>query len=76
MLPAHPPPELLELCKKREKEQGIVPDPDVAAFMDAITQTGKQSMVTQLMLRLLGLDICEDTVVRRPGLGLPWNRGC
>ncbi|PKI53073.1 hypothetical protein CRG98_026534 [Punica granatum] len=41
---------------RREKEAGIVPDPDVDTYM-------KRTLQTDYILKILGLDICADTLV-------------
>ncbi|TXG71484.1 hypothetical protein EZV62_000063 [Acer yangbiense] len=49
---------------KREKQAGIVPDPDIDAYMKAISVEGlKSTLQTDYMLKILGLDICADTMV-------------
>ncbi|XP_065866894.1 pleiotropic drug resistance protein 2-like [Euphorbia lathyris] len=54
---------LLELSR-REKEAGIKPDPEIDAFMKATAVAGQESsLVTDYILKLLGLDICADTMV-------------
>ncbi|XP_065865883.1 pleiotropic drug resistance protein 2-like isoform X2 [Euphorbia lathyris] len=54
---------LLELSR-REKEAGIKPDPEIDAFMKATAVSGqKSSLVTDYILKLLGLDICSDIMV-------------
>ncbi|XP_065867144.1 pleiotropic drug resistance protein 2-like isoform X1 [Euphorbia lathyris] len=54
---------LLELSR-REKEAGIKPDPEIDAFMKATAVAGqKSSLVTDYILKLLGLDICADIMV-------------
>lgn len=53
----HKADELEELLK-REKELGITPDPDMDAFMKAEIRTGKrESIVTDLIIKMLGLDV-------------------
>ncbi|KAG0457816.1 hypothetical protein HPP92_022973 [Vanilla planifolia] len=53
----------LELTR-REKAEGILPDPEVDLFMKATSVgVGKNSLQTDYTLRILGLDICADTVV-------------
>lgn len=55
--------ELLEL-RKREKEMGIRPDWEIDAFMKAeAVAGGRESIATEYVLRLLGLDVCADTLV-------------
>ncbi|KAJ0683765.1 putative ABC-type sulfate transporter [Helianthus annuus] len=56
--------EMLAELSRREKAEGIKPDPELDAFMKAIAVSGqKSSLVTEYVLRLLGLDICSDTMV-------------
>ncbi|XP_021904036.1 pleiotropic drug resistance protein 2-like [Carica papaya] len=53
--------ELLAELLRREKEAGIRPDPEIDAFMKATSVSGqKTSLVTDYVLRMLGLDICAD----------------
>ncbi|KAJ1289317.1 hypothetical protein BS78_02G155000 [Paspalum vaginatum] len=54
---------LLELSR-REKEASIVPDPETDIYMKAAA-TGEQKadVVTNHILKVLGLDICADTIV-------------
>mmetsp|Transcript_9242 Transcript_9242/g.27733 ORF Transcript_9242/g.27733 Transcript_9242/m.27733 type:complete len:1604 (+) Transcript_9242:484-5295(+) len=59
----HKEQELNEL-RKREKEQGVEPDWEINAFLRAEALVGKRSNIaTEYVLRLLGLDICADTLV-------------
>nr|XP_043614750.1 pleiotropic drug resistance protein 1-like [Erigeron canadensis] len=54
---------LVELAR-REKEANIKPDPDIDIFMKAASTKGQEaSVVTDYTLKLLGLDICADTMV-------------
>ncbi|KAH6804230.1 pleiotropic drug resistance 9 [Perilla frutescens var. frutescens] len=54
---------LMELIR-REKEANIVPDPDVDTFMKAIAMEGqKTTLQTDYILKILGLNICADTLV-------------
>ncbi|EXB53834.1 Pleiotropic drug resistance protein 3 [Morus notabilis] len=49
---------------KIEKEAGLIPDPDVDAYMKAISVEGlKRNLETDYILRILGIDICSDTLV-------------
>ncbi|KAL4636632.1 hypothetical protein ACB092_03G022800 [Castanea dentata] len=49
---------------KREKEAGIIPDPDIDTYMKAISSKGlKGNLQTDYILKILGLDICADTLV-------------
>ncbi len=48
----------MEQLRQREKEIGIAPDPEIDAFMRASTVSGKRhSLVTELTLRILGLEV-------------------
>ncbi|XP_057416411.1 pleiotropic drug resistance protein 3 [Lotus japonicus] len=59
--------ELLMEVSRREKEAGIVPDPDLDAYMKATSVNGlKSTLQTDYILKILGLDICADTLVGDP----------
>ncbi|DBA79271.1 TPA: hypothetical protein ACH3X2_007820 [Trebouxia sp. C0005] len=59
----HKAEELQELQKK-EKEMNVQPDWEIDAFTKAQIRTGKRhSIVTDLILKLLGLDVCADTLI-------------
>ncbi|KAJ8750443.1 hypothetical protein K2173_015582 [Erythroxylum novogranatense] len=54
---------LLELAR-REKISGIKPDEDLDIFMKSLALGGKKtSLVVEYILKILGLDICADTLV-------------
>ncbi|GFZ17803.1 pleiotropic drug resistance 6 [Actinidia rufa] len=54
---------LLELSR-REKEAGIKPDPEIDAFMKATAMAGQEtSLITDYVLKILGLDICADIMM-------------
>uniref|UniRef100_A0A7N2LHE1 ABC transporter domain-containing protein n=1 Tax=Quercus lobata TaxID=97700 RepID=A0A7N2LHE1_QUELO len=56
--------ELLAELSRREKEAGIKPDPEIDAFMKATAMAGQEtSLVTDYVLKILGLDICADIKV-------------
>ncbi|KAK0584985.1 hypothetical protein LWI29_021690 [Acer saccharum] len=56
--------ELLAELSRREKDAGIKPDPEIDAFMKATAVAGQEtSLVTDYVLKILGLDICADTMV-------------
>ncbi|XP_021765340.1 ABC transporter G family member 35-like [Chenopodium quinoa] len=56
--------ELLAELAKREKEHGVKPDPEVDLFMKATAMEGVESnLIVDYTLRILGLDICRDTLV-------------
>ena len=62
--------EMAEL-RKREKRVGVEVEWAVDAFMKACALAGKrESLVTDYVLRLLDLEICQDTLV-----GNDWFRG-
>ncbi|CAH2060101.1 unnamed protein product [Thlaspi arvense] len=47
-----------------EKERGVRPSSDIDAFMKAASVSGeKHSVSTDYVLRVLGLDVCSDTMV-------------
>ncbi|XP_028104411.1 pleiotropic drug resistance protein 3-like isoform X2 [Camellia sinensis] len=48
---------------EREKQAGIVPDPDIDTYMKAISVEGqKTTLQTDYIIKILGLDICADTL--------------
>lgn len=50
--------EELEELRKREKEKGITPDWELDAFMKADIRKGKkESIITDLVIKMLGLDV-------------------
>ncbi|OMO49679.1 ABC-2 type transporter [Corchorus olitorius] len=56
--------EILKELSKREKEAGIKPDPEIDAFMKATAMAGQEtSLITDYILKVLGLEICADTLV-------------
>ncbi|KAJ8754205.1 hypothetical protein K2173_002105 [Erythroxylum novogranatense] len=56
--------EMLAELSRREKEAGIKPDPEIDAFMKAAAMAGQQTnLVTDYVLKILGLDICADITV-------------
>ncbi|PPD96099.1 hypothetical protein GOBAR_DD06886 [Gossypium barbadense] len=56
--------EMLSELSRREKEVGIKPDPEIDAFMKATAVAGQEtSLVTDYILKILGLDICADIMV-------------
>ncbi|KAI3786796.1 hypothetical protein L1987_40773 [Smallanthus sonchifolius] len=55
--------EILMEVNRREKEGGIIPDPDIDTFMKATSIEGqKTTLQTNYILKILGLDICADTM--------------
>ncbi|EEF30370.1 ATP-binding cassette transporter, putative [Ricinus communis] len=56
--------EMLAELSRREIEAGIKPDPEIDAFMKATAIAGQEgSLVTDYVLKILGLDICADIMV-------------
>ncbi|KAG5237170.1 pleiotropic drug resistance protein [Salix suchowensis] len=54
---------ILEVSR-REKEAGIVPDPDIDTYMKATSAEGqRRNLQTDYVLKILGLDICADIMV-------------
>ncbi|KAL5579867.1 hypothetical protein UlMin_012309 [Ulmus minor] len=55
---------MLAELSRREKESGIKPDPEIDAFMKATAMEGQEtSLITDYVLKILGLDICADIMV-------------
>ncbi|WZZ39913.1 hypothetical protein YC2023_036172 [Brassica napus] len=56
--------QLLTELSRKEREAGIKPDPEIDAFMKSIAISGQEtSLVTDYVLKILGLDICADIPV-------------
>ncbi|XP_030972075.1 ABC transporter G family member 29-like [Quercus lobata] len=56
--------ELLTELARREKDAGILPEAEVDLFMKATSMEGvENSLITDYTLKILGLDICKDTIV-------------
>ncbi|KFK38987.1 hypothetical protein AALP_AA3G185300 [Arabis alpina] len=56
--------DLLSELVRREKDAGILPEPEVDLFMKSVAAGNvKSSLITDYTLKILGLDICKDTVV-------------
>ncbi|KAK6143828.1 hypothetical protein DH2020_024176 [Rehmannia glutinosa] len=56
--------EILTELIRREKEAKIVPNSDVDTYMKAIAVEGQRTTLqTDYILKILGLDICADTLV-------------
>ncbi|CAN6913065.1 unnamed protein product [Brassica oleracea] len=64
--------ETMKEISRREKLKGIVPDPDIDAYMKATSIEGsKTNLQTDYILKILGLSFCADTRVgdtSRPGI--------
>ncbi|XP_031484243.1 pleiotropic drug resistance protein 3-like isoform X2 [Nymphaea colorata] len=56
--------EMMAELHRREKQAGIIPDHDIDVYMKATSIAGsKRSLQTDYILKILGLDICSDTIV-------------
>ncbi|KAL3538336.1 hypothetical protein ACH5RR_001702 [Cinchona calisaya] len=56
--------EIMIELSRREKEAGVLPDPDIDTYMKAISVEGqKATLQTDYILKILGLGICADTIV-------------
>ncbi|KAK1311944.1 putative pleiotropic drug resistance protein 7 [Acorus calamus] len=56
--------DMLVELSRREKEANIKPDPDIDIFMKSVSLGGQEANVmTDYILKILGLDICADTMV-------------
>ncbi|ESW22604.1 hypothetical protein PHAVU_005G166500 [Phaseolus vulgaris] len=56
--------DLLAELARREKEAGIFPEAELDLFMKATAIEGTESsLITDYTLKILGLDICKDTIV-------------
>ncbi|CAI0389717.1 unnamed protein product [Linum tenue] len=54
---------LMELAR-REKMSGIKPDEDLDIFMKSLALGGQEtSLVVEYIMKILGLDVCADTLV-------------
>ncbi|XP_039163697.1 pleiotropic drug resistance protein 3 [Eucalyptus grandis] len=63
--------DILKEVSRREKQAGINPEPSIDTYMKAISVGGlKRTLQTDYILKVLGLDICADTIV-----GDAMNRG-
>uniref|UniRef100_A0ACD5TSL6 Uncharacterized protein n=1 Tax=Avena sativa TaxID=4498 RepID=A0ACD5TSL6_AVESA len=56
--------DMLSELARRERNAGIKPDPEIDAFTKATTVQGKgTNVITDLTLKVLGLDTCADIIV-------------
>ncbi|XAR70929.1 Xenobiotic-transporting ATPase [Bertholletia excelsa] len=56
--------DLLTELARREKEANIKPDPDLDIYMKVTSMQGQRaSVVTDYVLKILGLEVCADTMV-------------
>ncbi|KAL7166195.1 hypothetical protein ACSBR2_036973 [Camellia fascicularis] len=56
--------DMLTELARREKESNIKPDPDLDIYMKAVSLEGQRaSVVTDYVLKILGLEVCADTMV-------------
>ncbi|KAL5539497.1 hypothetical protein UlMin_043229, partial [Ulmus minor] len=56
--------DMLEELSRREKDASIMPDPDLDIYMKAAALEGQETnMVTDYILKILGLEVCADIMV-------------
>ncbi|PKA53766.1 Putative pleiotropic drug resistance protein 7 [Apostasia shenzhenica] len=55
--------DMLTELSRREKEANIKPDPEIDVYMKAISVEGQENVITDYILKILGLEICADTMV-------------
>ncbi|CAL1376770.1 unnamed protein product [Linum trigynum] len=56
--------DMLAELSRREKAANIKPDPDIDVFMKAAATEGLESnVITDYILKILGLEVCADTLV-------------
>ncbi|XP_010249928.1 PREDICTED: ABC transporter G family member 39-like [Nelumbo nucifera] len=56
--------DMLTELSRREKAANIKPDPDIDVYMKASSLEGqKENVITDYILKILGLEICADTMV-------------
>ncbi|GLT42698.1 hypothetical protein SLA2020_166840 [Shorea laevis] len=56
--------DIMKEVSRREKQEGVIPDPDLDTYMKAISVEGlRRTIQTDYILKILGLDICADTIV-------------
>ncbi|KAL0354739.1 UNVERIFIED_CONTAM: Pleiotropic drug resistance protein 1 [Sesamum radiatum] len=56
--------EMLSELSRREKNANIKPDMDIDIFMKAVSTEGQEaSIITDYVLKVLGLEVCADTLV-------------
>ncbi|XXG63718.1 hypothetical protein AAC387_Pa05g1841 [Persea americana] len=56
--------DMLAELSRREKAANIKPDPDIDVYMKAAVLEGQEaSVVTDYILKILGLEVCADTLV-------------
>uniref|UniRef100_V5NXR0 PDR protein 2 n=1 Tax=Vinca minor TaxID=60093 RepID=V5NXR0_VINMI len=53
---------LMELLR-REKSAGILPDEELDLFIKAVALGEQTSLISEYLMKILGLDICSDTLV-------------
>ncbi|KAK9281885.1 hypothetical protein L1049_004792 [Liquidambar formosana] len=56
--------EMLAELSRREKAANIKPDPDLDIYMKAVATEGQEAnVITDYILKILGLEVCADTMV-------------
>lgn len=55
--------DMLTELSRREKEANIKPDAEIDFYMKAISLEGQENVITDYILKILGLEVCADTMV-------------
>ncbi|KAI4378236.1 hypothetical protein MLD38_015745 [Melastoma candidum] len=56
--------DFMREISRREKQAGVTPEPNIDAYMKAISIEGlKRTLQTDYIMKILGLDICANTIV-------------
>ncbi|KAL6633626.1 hypothetical protein ACP70R_026297 [Stipagrostis hirtigluma subsp. patula] len=56
--------DMITELSRREKQANLTPDPDTDSYMKAVSVEGQQRVITDYILRILGLETCADTMER------------
>ncbi|CAL5429119.1 unnamed protein product [Camellia sinensis] len=55
--------DMLSELLKREKRNRVIPDEELDIFIKALALGEQKTLVVEYIMKILGLDICEDTLV-------------
>ncbi|XP_078428059.1 ABC transporter G family member 39-like isoform X2 [Wolffia australiana] len=55
--------EMLMELSRREREQNVKPDPDIDLYMKASALKGQEEVITDYIIKLLGLEMCADALI-------------
>ncbi|KAF5938926.1 hypothetical protein HYC85_023185 [Camellia sinensis] len=55
--------DMLSELLKREKQNRVIPDEELDIFIKALALGEQKTLVVEYIMKILGLDICEDTLV-------------